>query len=1061
MISEVFIRRPITSIVISLIILIVGIISIMSLPISQYPSISPPTVNVTANYTGADALTVEQTVTTPVELQINGTPGMSYLSSTSTSDGRMSTTVTFEVGTDINIAALDVQNRVSVAEPTLPEAVRRLGITVRKRNPTLLMAVAIFSPNGTHGAEFLDNYTNIYLKNAILRVPGVGDVNTRAEDFSMRIWLNPEKLAQLAMSPADVAEAIREQNIQIAGGAVGASPQPPTQAFEYSLLLNTRLDDEKQYENIILRTNPDDGSLVYLRDVARVEMGKFNYGGLVKVNGKQAALLLIYQTPDGNALETAEGIVASLENLKKSFPPDMDYNVSFESVSVVRTSINEVLKTLIEALLLVTLVVFLFLQSWRATLIPILAIPVSIVGTFIFFIPLGFTINTLTMFGFVLAIGIVVDDAIVVVEAVQHYIDKGKLSAKEATRRAMKDITAPVIAMSLILAAVFVPVAFIPGIVGRLYQQFAITIAVSVMLSAFVALTLTPALCSLLLRPMSLTKKSKGLNRFFFKFNEFFGRTTNSYSKGVRFVIRKAPLFIILLIGIYAVTAGLFVAKPTGFVPNEDEGRLFIAVTLPEGSSSTRTAQVLDSMGVIIRTKFPAIKNATSIAGLNVLNFSVKSNTGTFFTQLQPWSERKNKEDRLEGLIARLRQEFSAIKEANIIVVSPPAVPGLGTTGGFNFVLQQREAGSVKELEEVTGQFVAAINQRPEITNAYSFYNARTPGYEVIVDREKAKRMGVSLSAAYGAISNYLGSTYINDFTKYGRNFRVVAQADTAYRMNIEAIRNYHVTNNQGQPVPLSAIIDYRVVENAALLSHFNLFRSADVNGSAAQGYSSGDALLALEEVAAQVLPTGYGYEFTGLSREEKKSGGSTGIIFAVAIGFVFLLLAALYESWSVPFSILLSVPIGAFGAIIALTFLPHLSNNVYAQIGLITLIGLAAKNAILIVEFAKERVDWGMELIAATIEAVKLRLRPIIMTSMAFILGVTPLVFASGAGAVARQTIGWTVMGGMLAATFLAIFIVPVLFVIITRAAYGKAKLAELQANYKPEDHEDTLHAE
>lgn len=1058
MISEVFIRRPITSIVISVIILVLGALAISTLPISQYPNISPPTVNVTANYTGADALTVEQTVTTPIELQINGTPGMSYLSSTSTSDGRMSTTVTFDVGTDINIAALDVQNRVSVAEPSLPEAVSRLGVTVKKRNPTLLMAVSIYSPEGTHDIGFLDNYTNIYLKNAILRVPGVGDVNTRAEDFSMRIWLNPEKLAQLGMTPADVANAVREQNVQVAGGAVGASPQPETQAFEYSLLLNGRLEDQKEYENIVVRANPIDGSLVYLKDIARIELGKFNYGGKVKSNGKETALLLIYQTPDGNALATADGVVAALDKLKSGFPPDVDYQVVFESVSVVSVSINEVLHTLVEALLLVTLVVFLFLQSWRATLIPILAIPVSIIGTFIFFIPLGFTINTLTLFGFVLAIGIVVDDAIVVVEAVQHYIDHDKLSPKEATRRAMKDITAPVIAIALILAAVFVPVGFIPGIVGRLYQQFAITIAISVLLSAFVALTLTPALCSLLLKPMNLNEESRGLNRFFFKFNNWFAKVTEKYSSGVKYIIGKAPYAMILLVCLYIGTAGMFTSKPTGFVPTEDEGRLFMAVTLPEGSSMTRTSEVLDDIYEIIK-KYPAIKNATSIAGLNVLNFSVKSNSGTYFTQLQAWDERTDKKDQLEGLMTSLRKDLATIKGAKVIVVSPPAIPGLGTTGGFTFVLQQREAGSVKELEEVAGKFVAAINQRPEITNAYSFYNARTPGYNVVVDREKAKKMGVSLSAAYNVISNYMGSIYINDFTKYGRNFRVVAQADTAYRMDIEALKSFYVNNNKGQPVPLSALIDYSVVENAALLSHYNLFRSADVNGGAAPGYSSGEALTALEEVAAEVLPAGYGYEFSGLSREEKSSGGTTGAIFALSIGFVFLLLAALYESWSVPFSILLSVPIGAFGAILALTLLPHLTNNIYAQIGLITLIGLTAKNAILIVEFAKERVDWGMGLMAATIEAVELRLRPIIMTSMAFILGILPLVFSNGAGAVARQTIGWTVLGGMLAATFLAIFIVPVLFVLITKMAYGKEKLAELRANYKPEEHNDTLH--
>lgn len=1062
MISEVFIRRPVTSIVISIVILIIGVLSILNLPVSQYPDISPPVVSVSGIFTGADAQTVEQTVATPIETQVNGTPGMSFVQSNSTSDGRMSMNVTFEIGTNTDIAALDVQNRVSVAEPVLPEQVKRLGLTVRKRNPTILMVAALYSPNGGHDITFLDNYANIYIRDALLRVPGVGDVLSVGQDFSMRIWLNPQKLSQLGLTAEDVSNAIREQNIQIAGGSVGAAPQYSSQAFEYPIYLNGRLEDSKEFENIIIKSLPEAGKLVYLKDVARIELGQFSYGRAVSVNGKPANILLIYQTPGSNAVTTGEGINKALAELKKSFPPDLDYKISFESITVVNVSIEEVVHTLVEALLLVTLVVFLFLQSWRATLIPVLAIPVSIIGTFIFFIPLGFTINTLTLFGFVLAIGIVVDDAIVVVEAVQHYMDHDKLTAKEATRRAMKDITAPVIAIALILAAVFVPVGFIPGMVGRLYQQFAITIAISVVISAFVALTLTPALCALLLKPMNLSRESKGFNKFFYNFNTWFARVTHSYSNGVKATIKKAPLVLVLLACIYAGTTAMFSSKPTGFIPTEDEGRLIISVNLPEGSSSIRTREVLDQMAGIIRENAPAVANNTSISGLNALNFSFKTNSGTFFLQLKPWAERKADSLKLFAVIAKLQKQFSVIKGANIIIIPPPAIPGLGNTGGFSFMLEQRErSADIKAFEAVVNKFLMAVNQRREIGGAFTFFNARTPGYQVTVDREKAKKLGVPLLSVYSTISAYMGSSYVNDFTKYGRNFRVVTQADTLYRQDISDINNFFVKNQLGQSIPLSTLVSYKLVENAAMISHYNLFRSAEINGNAAPGYSSGEAIKALQEVADQVLPAGYGYDFSGLSREEIASGNSTILIFGLSILFVFLLLAALYESWSVPFSILLSVPLAAFGAILALVLLPKLANNIYAQIGLITLIGLSAKNAILIVEFAKERVDWGMELIAATLEAVKLRLRPIIMTSMAFILGVLPLVFASGAGAVARETIGWTVLGGMLAATLLAIFIVPVLFVLITRLAYGKKKLAELQAAYKPEAHKDTLHAD
>ncbi|WP_291912647.1 efflux RND transporter permease subunit [Chitinophaga sp. CB10] len=1048
MIANTFIKRPVTAIVISIVLVLVGLLAMTNLPIGQYPEISPPTVQVTGTYTGADAQTVEQTVATPVEVQVNGTPGMTYISTNNTSAGQMSMTVNFEVGTDINIAALDVQNRVGIAQPTLPQEVQRLGLTVRKRNPSILMLVALYSPKGTHDITFLDNYTNVYVKDALLRAKGVGDIFTRADDFSMRIWLKPDKLAQMGVTADEIRAALQEQNAQITAGSVGAPPQPVGQTFEYNIFTKGRLQTPEEFGNIIVKTRPSDGSIVYLKDVARIQLGKFNYSGNNFVDGRRAAYLLVYQAPGSNAIETAANVTAAMEDLKKAFPNDVDYVVPFESVSVVKVSIEEVVHTLVEALILVVLVVFLFLQSWRATIIPILAIPVSIIATFIFFIPLGFTINTLTLFGFVLAIGIVVDDAIVVVEAVQHNIDHEKMSPRDATIQAMKEISGPVIAIALILAAVFVPVGFIPGIVGRLYQQFAITIAISVLISAFVALSLTPALCILILRPMHLDKDSKGLNKFFYKFNRWFGHTTSRYSMGVKKTIKYSRLALILLLCIFVGTAMLFKAKPSGFIPTEDEGRIIITFDLPESSSTERTVAVMQKMMKDL-DETPGIAHYAALGGLNAVNFSTKSNSGTIFCQLKPWDERKADSLQVFGLVATLQKKLSKYKEANLVVIPPPAIPGLGQTAGFSFVLQQRTAGDIKAFEGVLQNFVAKINQRPEISRAFSFFTARTPGYQLDIDREKAKKMGVKISDIATALQTYMGSAYINDFTIYGRNFRVVTQADSSYRGDIKNLSQLFVRNTAGNMVPLSALTSYKVVENAPVISHYNLFRSAEINGNPAPGYSSGDAIKALKEVAAQELPEGYGYEFSGLSREELLSGDKTVYIFALSIIFVFLFLAALYESWSVPFSVLLAVPIGAFGAILVLTFLPKLSNNVYAQIGLITLIGLSAKNAILIVEFAKERVDRGMDVVTSAVEAAKLRLRPIIMTSLAFLLGIMPLVLASGAGAEARKTMGWTVLGGMFTATFLAIFIVPVLFVVITRLAYGKAKLEEMKKMY------------
>ncbi len=788
MIADLFIKRPVTAIVISIVIVLNGILAISKLPISQYPDITPPTVQISGIYNGADAQTVEQTVTTPIESQVNGTPGMAYMQGNSTSDGHSTITVTLNVGTDPNIAALDIQNRVGIATPQLPDDVKRLGLTTRKRNPSILMLVAIYSPNGTHGVTFLDNYTNIFVRDALLRVDGVGDVFTRADDFSMRIWLEPDKLAQLSLTADDVVNALAEQNLQIAAGSVGAPPQESDQAFEYSVFTNSRLNTEEQFRDIIVRANPSEGSAVHLRDVARVQLGKFSYASNSFVDGKRASYLLVYQAPGSNALEVAKGVYAVMDGLKKSFPKDVDYVVPFESVSVVKVSINEVVWTLIEALGLVVIVVFLFLQSWRATLIPVLAIPVSIIGTFAFFVPLGFTINTLTMFGFVLAIGIVVDDAIIVVEAVQHYIDREKMTAKEATHNAMKDISGPVVAIALILAAVFVPVGFMPGIVGRLYQQFAITIAISVLISAFIALSLTPALCSLFLRPTVVGANSKGLNGLFFKFNEWFQRTTNSYSSGVKRCIEKTPVVIILLICLYAGTVILFKNKPTGFIPTEDEGRVYVTFELPEASSTARSLEVLNTMMGILQTT-PGIAHFAALGGLNVVTFATKSNSGTVFAQLKPWDERTDKSLQLSSLIATLQQKFSAIKGANVVVISPPAIPGLGATGGFTFELEQHEStDNLKQFENVVQTFVAEANKRPELSRVFSFFTARTPGFQLDVDREKCKQLGVSIADVYSTIQTFLGSRYVNDFSIYGRNFHVVAQADTSYRGDIQNV---------------------------------------------------------------------------------------------------------------------------------------------------------------------------------------------------------------------------------------------------------------------------------
>ncbi len=1052
MIANTFIKRPVTAIVISIVLVLTGTICILNLPVDQYPEITPPIVQVNGQFTGADAETVEQTVATPIESQVNGTPGMEYMQSNSTNNGLMSINVTFGIGTDIDIAALDVQNRVSIATPLIPAVASRLGLTVRALNPSMLMMVAVYAPKGTHDITFLDNYTNIFIQDALLRVPGVGSINRFTDDFSMRVWMNPDKMAAYSLTPQDVINALNTQNVQVAAGSAGVPPQSKTQTYELGILVNGRLNTVPQFENIIVKSLPATGELVYLKDVARVELGKFTFASNSFVDGHRASYLQIYQAPGSNALKTANGVYATLAQLRQTFPADVEYKVPFEAVTVVKVSMSDVVWTLLKTLGLVALVVFVFLQNWRSTLIPVLAIPVSILGTFCFFIPLGFTINTLTMFGFVLAIGIVVDDAIIVVESVQHYIDEQKMSAKEATYHAMKDISGPVVAIALILAAVFVPVGFIPGIVGRLYQQFAITIAISVILSAFIALSLTPALCTLLLKPSDVKKEAKGINKLFFRFNNWFENVTNKYSNGVQKSIKASRFIVILLVCICVATYFLFQQKASGFIPSEDDGNLYVTFQLPPASSTAQSVEVMNKLMKVVATT-PGVGHYAALSGLNVLNNASNSNAGTIYVQLNPWDERSETDQQVPGIMDVMRKRIAdaGVTNANVEVIQPSPIPGVGQTVGFSFQIEQRNTDDdLHAFEAVIKKFIDEANKNPAISGAYSFYGAHTPGFNLTVDRDKCEKLGVNINDVFTTIQAYMGSLYINDFTVYNRTFHVVVQADTTFRKVISDVNKYYVRNQAGQMLPLGTLVSYSTAETAPLISHFNIFRSAEIDGSSGAGYSSNETIEALKDVAAKVLPQGYEYEFSGLSYEEIKAGSTTIYIFAFSLTFVFLFLAALYESWSVPFSVLFAVPIGAFGAIGTLLLVPSLTNNVYAQIGLITLIGLAAKNAILIVEFAKVRVDRGEDLLESTLEAVRLRLRPIIMTSMAFILGVLPLVLATGAGAQARRTIGYTVLGGMFAASTIAIFIVPVLFVVITRLSYGKKQLAYLKEHHE-----------
>jgi HAE1 family hydrophobic/amphiphilic exporter-1 len=1043
-----FINRPIVAIVISIVIVLGGLVAMSGLPVAQFPDLVPPLIQIQSQYPGADALTIEQSVATPIEQQMNGVEDSLYIQSVNASDGTITERVTFDVGTDRNSDQVNAQNRVAQAGPSLPPEVNQFGLTYRKTQGVPMMIVALYSPKGTYPGLFLGNYALINVNDALYRVPGVGQVlNFGASEYAMRIWLKADQLAKLGLTVADVQRAVQSQNTVNPAGQVGAEPAPPGQEITYTVRAQGRLTKPEEFANIVVRINPD-GSAVRVGDVARVELGALSYKQIGRFNGQPASVIGIYQAPGSNALAVAKGIRAALVQLKKSFPEDMSYAIAVDTTAPVTEGIREIVITLSEAMLLVVLVVFLFLQNWRATLIPIVAVPVSLIGTFALFPLLGFSINTLSLFGLVLAIGLVVDDAIVVVEAVEHHIEEG-MTPRAATIQAMKEVSGPVVAIALILSSVFLPVAFMGGIQGRLNRQFAVTIAVSVLISAFNALSLSPALSAMLLRAR---KQSSGpLGRFFGVFNRTFERFTGGYVNTSRLLIRKAVVTVAILAAFALLAGGLGRKLPSSFVPDEDQGYLFLNAQLPDAASLQRTDIVSRKIEKILgETK--GVRSYSTIGGFSLLAYVSATYNGFAFISLDPWDERRRGGMDAKALIAKLNGRFKAeIPEANVFAFLPPSIPGLGTAGGFSFWLQDRSGGPVATLDENLQKFLAAAKKRPELQNVNSAFRAAVPQLYVDVDRDKALKQGVPIGDVYQALQAYLGGTFVNQFNRFGRQWRVFMQADAAERLTPQDIGRFHVRNNDGNMVPLSALTTVRTTSGPEYTQRFNLFRAAQITGSAAPGYSSGQAMDALEQVAAQTLPREMGYDWSDLSFQEKKAAGTTGRVFALSIIFVFLILAALYESWSLPFSVLLSVPVAVFGAFLGL-LLRKFNFDVFGQIGLIVLIGLAAKNAILIVEFAKAEFEKNGDLVAAALYGARLRLRPILMTSFAFILGCVPLWIASGAGAASRQILGTVVVAGMLAATVLGVFLIPALFVITERLARSERKL-EAKLSHEAEE--------
>ncbi len=1024
-----FIERPIFAIVISVMILVAGTIAGLQLPIAQYPQIQPPTVSVAASYTGANADVINQTVAQVLEEQINGVQGMNYMSSHSDDSGSYSLEVVFDLGIDGDIAAVKVQNSVAQGAASLPSEVTAAGVTTRKASSDMAAIISFYSPKGTYDDKFLTNYFNIYVKDAIKRVNGVGDVSVWAPEPSRRIWINPDRMAELSLTVSDVIAAVKEQNVQASAGTIGATPSPQNQEFQYTARVKGRLTSITDFENIIVKAQSN-GAFIYLKDIARIENAGKESIYVSKQDGANATVIGVQLTNDANAMNTLKGVKEAVATAAEKFPPDMKYRTIVDSTDYISESMTEVVKTFLEAMVLVMIIVFIFLQSWRATLIPMLAVPVSLIGTFGAFVILGFSINTLTLFAMVLAIGLVVDDAIVVIEAVEHHIRYSQLSPIEATKRAMSEVSGPVIAIAFVLAAVFVPVAFIGDMVGVLYRQFALTIAVSMALSAFIALSLTPALCSLLLKPYKEQEKEGVLNKFFSVFNNWFERITHSYSQTVQSLIAKVKYCCIFLMVLLVATVYLFKIVPTTFVPDEDQGYFAVAVNLPEGASRNRTQNVVDRLDKDIR-ELPGVNQAISIVGFDILSNGAKSNSAALFVGLDPWSKRKSAETQIDALVTQIQDKTDAYPEASIMAFNIPSLPGLGMVGGFTMVLQDMTGHSKEELDVITKNFIASANQQPEVTAVYSTYKSDSPSYDFEIDREKVKTLGVSLNDVFTALQVNFGGFQVNDFNMFNRTYKVVMQADTLFRHEADMTRFMYVKSANGAMIPLNTLLKPRLTTGPSSISRFNAARSIQINGSVGEGYSSGQAIAAMEKLAKETLPLGFNVEWSGQSRQEKKSSNTTMKILALSLVFVFLCLAALYESWSIPYAVMLSVPTGIFGAFLS-QYIMNLQNSVYMQIGVIMLIGLAAKNAILIVEFAKVRVDNGMDPVKAAVEAATLRLRPILMTSLAFIIGCIPLAIASGAGAGARQAMGTAVVGGMTIATTLGIFLIPVLFVVV-----------------------------
>jgi HAE1 family hydrophobic/amphiphilic exporter-1 len=1033
--SRFFIGRPIVAIVIAIVTVLAGLVSMQALPIAQFPEIIPPQISVSATYTGADASTIEAAVAAPLEQQTNGVDNMLYMASTNANDGTMQLTVTFDVATDPNIDQVNVQNRIAQAQPNLPPDVNTFGLTMRKATGFPMLIVSLMSPKNTYDALFLANYANINIIDALYRVPGVGDVRIfGAGDYAMRIWVKPDRLAQLGLTVPELVRAVQQQSTVNPSGQIGAQPAPSGQEMTYTVRAQGRLQTAEEFGAIAVRSNPD-GSVVRLHDVARVELGALNYQQIGRVNGQQGCAVAVFQQPGSNALAVADGVKKVMADLQARFPEDLAYRYSIDTTAPVSEGIREILITLGIAIVLVIFVVYLFLQNWRATFIPMIAVPVSLIGTFAVFPLLGFSINTLSLFGLVLAIGLVVDDAIVVVEAVEHHIEEG-MAPKDATLKAMEEVSGPVVSIALILASVFIPVGFMSGIQGRLNKQFAITIAISVMISAFNALTLSPALAAMLLKPR--VKTTGLLNRFFALFNRGFDAATRGYVRVSHGLVRKAVVGIVLLAGFTGAAVLVGRRLPTSFVPEEDYGYFLLNVQLPAAASLERTDAVCRKIDNLL-AHTEGIANFNTIAGFSLLSRVTASNYGFYFIGLKPWDERTSADLEARQIVNRVNRELrQVVPEATAFAVMPPSIPGLGTQGGFSFWLQDRTGGSLEFLNQNVQKFLEAARKRPELVGVTTQFTAAVPQLYADVDRDKVLKQGIALGDVYQTMQAFLGGLYVNQFNRFGRQWRVFLQAEGAERTSPANISRFYVRNNDGSMVPLSTLESTKPALGPQYTNRFNVYRAALITGAAAPGYSSGQALDVLEDVAKQTMPREISYDWSDLSYQEKKAGGSGGL-FALSIAFVFLILAALYESWSLPFSVLLSVPIAVFGAMLGL-FMRRYDFDVYAQIGVIMLIGLAAKNAILIVEFAKERYEHGMGLVEAALEGAKLRLRPILMTSFAFILGCVPLWFASGSGGASRRILGTVVVTGMLAATLLAIFIIPLLFVLVERLSARRA---------------------